>query len=182
MRDIDTFNILVRADIPNCPDFVIERHALRVIRDFCAKTSVWTETIEDTISSGENELILTLSAGEGHEILDLDGYSLSWSFSPPDRIDLDDAVTADTDVEVVVALKPRLDDTDAPEWLLDKYEDGIVAGIYARLMMQDNQAWTNPALGAKYEREYNAHIGQARTDKLKKHKTTPLRVIPGRFI
>jgi hypothetical protein len=182
MRDINTFNVLVRADIANCPDFVIERHALRVIRDFCAKTGVWTETIEDTISSGESELTLALSAGEGHEVVSLDGYYYSWSFSPPDRIDLDDAVTADTDVEVVVALKPRLDDTDAPEWLLDKYEDAIVAGIYARMMMQANQDWTNPALGQKFELEYNYHIGRARTDGLKKHTATPLRVYPGRFI
>lgn len=182
MREINTFNILVRADIPNCPDFVIERHAIRVVRDFCARTNAWTETVTDTIAPGESELYLPISAGEGHAIISLDGYSLSWSFIPPNRIVLDDAATTDIEVEVEVAVKPRLDDTEAPEWLLDKYEDGIIAGIYARLMMQDNQSWTNPALGAKYEKEYNAHIGQARTDKLKQHKRAPLRVYPGRFI
>ncbi len=167
-------NELLRAEIVNCPDFVIERHAIRVLRDFCMRSHVWSEEITLTIPAGDDEGALVVTAGEPFAVRSVEGVT-GWRYIPKDTLALTDAVTEDTELEIEVSICPILTDTTVPEWLLDKYEDTIVYGVYARMMMQDNQAWTNPGMAMAYRAKYDIGVGGAKLDKVKQHRAVGLR-------
>ncbi len=183
MRDINTLNILVRADIPSCPDFVIERHAIRVMRDFCVQTQIWKDTLTGTIDEGEDDFTLAPANGEVCFVISLDiDNSLSWEFQPPDKVVFDEDMSEDSDIEVQVVLQPKLSDTQAPEWILDRYEGVLVKGIFSRMLRQNGQAWSNPNLALAYEQEYRKSIARARIEKIKQFTNQSLRVKPRRFV
>lgn len=167
MKSISDLNILIRADIPSCPDFVIERQSIRVARDFCSKTHVWKETFTETLATGSDTLVLAPSAGEIDTIRSLTPAFQEWEFFPPDTIQFQAEAGSDVEVSVEAALVPGLDDTEIPGWIMDRYERALVDGTYARLMMQDNQAWTSPNLAMVYKQRYDREVGRARIDKLR---------------
>lgn len=180
MKAISTLDTLIRPEIPDAPDFIIERHALRVLRDFCAVTHIWQETlVAVTASEGDEDCELEPDYGEAHAVLsiDVDSYDPDKiTFSPPSTLVFDAALEDDISMDVKVALKPGLTDTTVPDWLIEKYEVYLVAGVLARMMLQMNQSWSNPQLSAVYANQYRSGIAKANAHRLKEHAFKNLRV------
>lgn len=175
--------MLVHADVPSCPNFLIERQAIRVIRDFCARTQVWRKDVTATLSSGDDEVTFAISGeGEVYSVAELSGTTMSWGFVPPDTLEFDEEAEEDIDLEFEVVKIPALTDVQVPEWLLDRYEDAIVSGISARLMKQVGQDWANPQMAVMRSGEYNAGVAKARIDQNKKNRTRENRIKWIRFV
>lgn len=167
---ISTIDELIRANASGCPDFVIERVAIRVLRDFCSITHIWQETNTVTLAAAATEATFAVTAGEAFAVSEVTGYSDTWTFTLPATIVFEAAATTAATLEITAAVKPLLTDTEVPTWLLERHEDAIVAGIYARLLKEPSQAWTNPVLAGVYAQEYKRGIGRAKVDLVKKNK------------
>lgn len=76
---------------------------------------------------------------------------------------------------------PRRTATTLPDFLGDNYHDALVAGAKARLMLQVNVEWSNPATGMFYQQAYEQAVAKAQSDQLHEQAPAPLRVRPVRF-
>ena len=182
MKAINTLNELVRAEIDSCPDFVIERAALRVVREFCSKTHIWRVTLEIEIEDEQAEL--SPVNGEVVAILSVDNENESeiddYEFYPPSTLEIE-AEDGD-EYKVLVALTPKLTETTVPKWILERYETIILNGVLGRLFMQSNQEWSNPNISFVYKQMFQKGMAGASIDIVKKFSNKSLRVKPRRFV
>lgn len=76
---------------------------------------------------------------------------------------------------------PRLNATDLPNWMGDRFLDCIEAGVKGRLMMQPNQKWSQPQLGAAHHANYLELRADARITVLAERVPGVTRVRPVAF-
>jgi hypothetical protein len=55
----------------------------------------------------------------------------------------------------------------ADQWIIDKYRDGLVAGVMGRLMLLPTKPYSNQQLAAWYRQTYIAERSKARGDVIK---------------
>ena len=76
---------------------------------------------------------------------------------------------------------PKRTATTLPAFLADRYEDALLHGAKARLMLQVNVPWSHPAAGQMHQQAYEDALAQATVDQLHEQVTSTLRVRPVRF-
>ena len=76
---------------------------------------------------------------------------------------------------------PKATATDLPNFLTDRYLECLCAGVKGRLMLQPNQKWSNPQIGAFYKGEYERMRGDVRVFVLAERVPGVTRVRPIRF-
>lgn len=65
---------------------------------------------------------------------------------------------------VRLIVKPSRTSTGFPNWINERYQDGLVAGAKARLMMMQGQPWYNPGQAAAYFTEFDNTVGTGAED------------------
>lgn len=76
---------------------------------------------------------------------------------------------------------PKRTATTLPDFLGDDHHDALVAGTKARLMVQVNVPWSNPAAGLMHQQFYDQAVSQARINQLHEQVPATIRVRPVRF-
>ncbi len=198
---------LARPELPGCPDFTMETYANRVVREFCARTQIWTDWLEEwTVPDhdtyhppvfGKKQIVsVPFLWMDGRRLLgnsqdfpgtqdgndSPDRSNTSFAFFPPDTIRLYFIPSQEKHFFVRVVFQPTTDATEFPDSIFQLYEDGLVAGLKARLMMQAKQDWSNPELSQYYQRVFNSEVDRAKIHKNKQHTSGPLKVKPQSFV
>jgi len=205
MVNMDTLLPLIRPDVPQCPDFTIESYIVRTVRDFCEQTRIWREWLNEPVDPGLETYPLEASAeivavelvqtGQGVPVRPL-SYTLpgqeednmdamagvqGFTFDPPNVLHLQGTPTQRMELFADVSLRPALTDTQAPQWLMEKYEDAIVSGTLYRLMTRREKPWSDPRLAGLHMQDFRRGVSAARVHKLKKNTNTSLSIKPRPF-
>lgn len=76
---------------------------------------------------------------------------------------------------------PTLKATTLPDALINRYMEPIVSGAKARLMLAPGKSWSNPALAAYHQQQFDAGVIRAKTDVIHDKTQGVVRVKPIRF-
>jgi hypothetical protein len=101
---------------------------------------------------------------------------VGFTFDPPDTLHIQGSPTQSEEVFVQLSLKPTLEQAQAPQWLIQKYEDALVNGVLARLKMIANKPWSNPDYAMAHKDMFLRGIASARIHELKKHTNASLSI------
>lgn len=198
----DKFFPYVQPYVPECPEFVIEKHVAEAATQFCEETYIWQVDVEeDTTSAGEflYELdVPTSTLIEDVNFINLDGVTLH-------RIDDEAGATAfhgkegkpryyslsadffvrfypTPDAAYVFSgqavVKPSLLSTGIETFIFNTFGRDIACGAIALLQAIPGKAWTDHALAANNMALFNRGVGRA---KVRKYRSTPTRVHPRPF-
>jgi len=204
--ELKTILPLIRPDVPQCPDVTIEQYLVRAARKFCEESRVWQQWENEPIYPGLETYPLEPEHGEvaaiskvqtegGEELRALD-YTLAgdeefnrqamqgvqgYTFDPPATLHIQGTPTQDMELFIRVALKPTLSDAIAPLWLVERYEEALVAGTLYRLMMLTGKTWSSPDFAAVHKRTFESGVASARIHELKKHTSASVMINPRPF-
>lgn len=87
-----------------------------------------------------------------------------------------------TGLRVKLSVAPKREACELDRLLFQRYFMGIVQGAAAYLLMQPKQDWSNPQLGAKYERDFKIAQARAATDALIGESRGPFRAHAQRIV
>jgi hypothetical protein len=144
-----------------------------MLNDFCRESWAWRETIQTTLTAGEDtyaitpvgtEIVAALSVD--HDTLDLTGVAYEFGtitlYTAPSAADV-----AAGDLNTVVALAPAINTGSDIENLIpadmwSKHHKAFVNGVLAMMMVQPAKPYSNPQLAAYHQRVYKAECAVAR--------------------
>jgi hypothetical protein len=166
MKDYADLVHLIAPEVPGCPDVLIEKTLLDVVRTFCLKTQCFKRVLANVVPiDGTAEY--TLVPTEGFEVTSLarvwvngkrlfplvrkpakptSGHNPSHYYEPyPGQLGLHPTPNAlsTLEVEVEAFLRPTLASTGTDELIVERYEDDIVHGVLGKLMSMSKKPWTD---------------------------------------
>lgn len=174
-----------RVRLPGALDGTIQAELFRAVKDFCTRTSVWTqefdiEVVPVTVSYLEDRDAYT------HRIFPPTGatsvrlmYALDQNQVPvmsqmavPDYVEFAYSPNEATTYKAVIALTvgdpvTRNGEPLAPAWLFEKYGEVFLDGVLARMMSQAAKPYTNLPMGAFHQGKFNQGVGKGRIDALR---------------
>ena len=209
MPAYDVFLSKVLIQTPGCPDITVLETARDVVRDFCSETHIWQEwgdiyldssiDVYDLVPPAKSEIITVsrlvrdnrdispvTSSMPGIDV-NFEGavkgsINRGWHFEPPDSVRFAALPSEQGIVYARMVLMPEADADSFPDWLWQKYQEGLVSGVFAKLFIQHGMKWSNPGLAQLYLRDYNKKIGRAKVNLVKAHTNASLRVKARRFV
>lgn len=184
-------------------------HLRESAREFCDYTLAIQETIEDSISIGDDQLIVRPSSAQLElklvmrvetprgplkvetlerlqsitnwraKIGNVCGYVEEGDIGELRLYPISDKAE---DVHVRIAVVPSLNATKIPKALAVRYGTAIKDGALARILGMPNQTWTNPGAAMKHQRDFDiARSGARATANLDNGRTTLTRRIQRQF-
>lgn len=148
--------------LPQCPGGAVCKALQDTAYEFCRRTSVWRETLTDTLAAQDQSATLALGAGVDGIIASVvkvtidDGTDYIKTL-PAKVYELDDAggltwtdyyASAGDILSADVVVWPTLGCTDYPSELVNRHAQTLIAGATARLQLQKGRPYYDPA-GAK---------------------------------
>lgn len=177
-RDYDDLKQLLAMGMNGCPWPEKRQACAEAYRELCQRGHVLGSTVSITVRAGEDQAYAVQNHLADTTILsavyvqDAAGRDLPrrvWTIrQSPGRIHvlLMAAPVQPGDVVSIrlvhVPTLSRADDRPDMDVLTD-YAEAIVCGARSRLLLMDGEPWANPALGVYERRQFERHIGQARS-------------------
>jgi len=187
-------------ELPGCPPTLIDQALWRAGREFIDRSKVWEETLDaidlvadqteyylsvawQSVIDAILEVRINTAAGvtagtDGTRISD----SLYWlerTYSSSGfKLVLADSETpaeAITDGLVVkVSMVPTFGSHVLPQWLLERYHEGIVGLAMHDLMSRNpDDSWSNPSRANYYRKRAMNVVGSGRSDRIQKGRARP---------
>lgn len=162
---------LVRLHVPGAITDSIAASLDVTMRDFCEHTDVWVEQIEVTTEAQEKRYEIISSEGQIVRLLT----TVNSGESPvAAALEMEDVLVLGWEPAVVetltayVSLKPPVSGNAGcvPEWVYNRYFDGIVHGVVSQMMSQPAKPYTNLALAAYNSRMYKQVVHRAKNESL----------------
>ncbi len=168
----------LQPDLPGCPPPLLLLHLQQAGRRFCRETEAWQKTL-DTIAlvadQAEYDLAVDWDAVVKRivkvEIDDIEQGEDTYELEEESTLAFDPAPTTGDEIVVKVALVPRMSTLDMPEWFMERWGEGIVAGTKKSLMEQRNKPWTSLDRVIFFEAEFDRYVASARHESLLKFKS-----------
>jgi hypothetical protein len=176
----DDFYKYVAPDVRLVPIPTVEDAVEDVIIDFCQKTSIYRQWLEDTISVVEDDTEVELTLPDNTAVvnvmavqeLDDNGDPIEDQFIDPDtyhfsnqdgtpKILFMQPSDEEYDARVRVSLRPVVAFTVVPDWIWEDWRDVIVSGVKYRLLSMRAQAWYSPVEAEYHYRLYMAGVRKA---------------------
>lgn len=179
VADINRLMDNARINLPGALDGAIQLEVFNVLNDFFQKTNIWTEDITFPVNASSvrgSTVLITPSFGTINRlmyVLNGDNIQRNVSMPEPGELLLIDAAGASETwtARVAITVKDPIPTTgkiagfpQAPAWVLLKYNNGILDGLLARMMMQVSKSYSNPRLGEVKMRSYNSTVSRARSE------------------
>jgi hypothetical protein len=189
MKTWAQFYPFVLAEVPGCPDPVVDHHLRLAARDFCNRSGAWIEWVDSFTTSGsinrwdydltgEQELVkITRALRTGEELAVKAGGALppDWESGDSTRYDIQDTLVHLDDESFVVFPKPAAGDiikcemvfmpslsaTGVGDVLFANNAENIAIGALARMMMIPGKTWTNYKLAAEYKSQFESSLHSA---------------------
>lgn len=179
-------------ELPDCPAPLLLQALQQAARTFCERSQTWVETLasvdledgvlEYSLSPDWDARIQTVEevrinseagvdAGDKGAVQDMS--LIAWD---PDEqvLTLDASMEPADDVtdglEVDVCLVPLLDTTEVPEWLLNRYAEGITGYAMWYLLKMPSKRWSNPDLAQVYWAQYRGQLTRAKAERQRKYR------------
>ena len=175
----------ILAEVPGCPDSMLERALLRASQEFCAGTMAWKVWLSDTVTvlntveydiefESNSELIRLERAtldGRPLQMATADDLPNDWmtnSASIAPCVFTNDRKTlallpppaANLVLRVEASLKPANNAAGVEDFLFDNYVDTIAMGAMAKLMQKSNVPFSNPAKGMELDRQFTYELAR----------------------
>jgi hypothetical protein len=180
-------------DVPGCAQAIINQQLSLATREFLQDTEVWVYEVDPiTIVDGTSDYELSIDYDAGiHRVLkacvnDLSTDRTSGEMSPADYKLIEEWTfsfvnTPDygkTDgLKVDLVLRPLYGDViDIPEWIWDRWGDGIVSKTKARLMAMPKKPWTDYDASRYHNTNYMHHRADAIRERDAKCKSVDLKM------
>jgi hypothetical protein len=168
----------VAPDVRGVPTPTVEDTAEDVIIDFCQKTSLYRQWLEDQIlvlvddedvelDLPEDTAIVEVmgiqevdDSGDYGDFIDPDTYMFS-NQGDTLKIIFNDPSDREYDARVRVALRPTIGFTVVPDWIWEDWRDVIAEGIKYRLLSMRSKSWYAPTEAAFHLGLYSQGIRKA---------------------
>ena len=196
----EKFHPLITPEVSGCPTASVDFALAHAATEFCDRTHLWREYLdEEATSAGEPEYLL-LGSGVVAAVIgvSLDGRPLVSTHAteiPPEVINqtgmptafflVNDATlrlwpTPDGEYffNAQVALKPSRDARGVEDFLYESYSDELISGALYRLRKIPDKEWTNLQLAELNRLHFERGIAKAR---VRDYRKIPLRVKPVYF-
>lgn len=156
------------SEFPATPDPEMERAVILAIRDFCTRSHVLQDDLDDVdVSSGTQEY--TISNPTGFEIVALTSVKKDDEDDQYDQFDfvmptfvLMDEPEVDFTLHLKAALRPALDATTVDDILYTDHMETIQYGAKARLFSKNGKQWFNPDLALFFGNLFASRAAEAR--------------------
>jgi len=174
---------LVLPQVPLCAPPIVTKAIRNAVREFCDRTYVWKKVFSIPVGGSRGEYDLPSAAN--YAVCRLDAAVLAGTdlqveapervteFYPdwtagtvtgqpsiltqlhPDTFWLVPFPASDQTVTLTVSLRPPIAAPKVDDWLIEEYEETIVAGALARLKSMTAVPWGNPAEAAAFARAFD---------------------------
>lgn len=201
----------VLLEVPGCPVFSIAQCLKDAAIEFCIKTDIWIQPLEDAIvPAGTNELDLSPPAGaEINHVLGLyrnrdtassPSYERLSPVTPVDIImsagrgpirvytmnDSDTITVAPTPevsetLNVLYSLKPSQSSTSIPDFIANENSETLIKGALYRLQIQPQKVWSDPDRANTNKVLFDRALGIAIRKSKHGYAGGPLTVAPRAF-
>lgn len=161
------------------PEPTVEDAVEDVIIDFCSKTSLYRQWLEDTISVGIDDTEIELDIPNDTAIveimavqkLDDDGnptdefvpdedYVFSNQSDNLPKLIFSEPSTEEYEARVRVALRPEIGFSTVPTWLYERWRNTIVEGVLAYLLSMRSKPWYAQSESALHMAAYERDVGR----------------------
>lgn len=187
-------------ELPGCTTALVDLHLLQVARDFCNRTSAWRDTFPSITAAPATLSYFLVTAASKSELVKPSKLTinsvLTWCAVDPDENDdapissADDppfVVNADGDqitfddqpsgaIVLEGSMRPALNSTTLPDFLLNDQLEAMRAGVLSRLMAMGKKHWTDRDGAAFYAGEYARRTNFAASKAAGGNTRRPLRV------
>jgi hypothetical protein len=189
----------VLPEVAGCTDLLVERALRDTLADLCLRAKVWSEKTypQNTVPGVADYDVDLPCCAELVEIkwLAFDNRRLfgvpdetpalgqapgtprAYAQLTPDTVTLVPAPDTAAPLTMTLTLRPTLDGVDFPDWLITRYQDALLAGAKARLLMMTGRAWFAPQQALAYQAMYAAEVARAMYDTAHGAVRGPLRTI-----
>lgn len=158
--------------LPGAPLAVVHQVERRILRDWCRQGRAWKQVVNAVTVAGQAEYELSLPAGT--HVLDFveariddaawtvlklapDQETVEFSYAPAE---------SDLVIEVTVILGALMSCEFVPEWIVERYGDGLAAGVLAYMHGMAGMPWYRPnSVGIEMD-QFRSCIGEARVERL----------------
>mgnify|MGYP001586202431 FL=1 len=175
----------VALDVPGCLSPTIQRTLIRVCRDFLYKSKAWQENLAliDVVAEQEdytlkvpyNAVIMNISGlkvrnDNTHEFETTDEYPQAYYTYVPENIlrfvsaSFAPQIAVTEGMKVSVVLIPEFNAHNMPNWIIERYAEGFVAGAKAEIMMSPGKPYTNPQLAVYNKQIFYSYLTRASND------------------
>ena len=173
----------IKIAIPGMTDAVLKQVLFQVVKDFTDKTNAWYEDIPIPVEPNvftyqfapadkgiPNRVLLLYDPAVGANT-EKHWASTRVEMPRPGILTVGYSPSDPATWGLIVAKTPidppttdKFPDLGAGIWIVDKYRDGLMAGVLGRAMAMPAKPFTNPALAKMYYQNYIAERGKARSD------------------
>lgn len=163
----------LRIRLPGAVDDTIKLELFNVLKEFFDRSNCWYNDIEFAVTSGVKEYTITpldlASPLRLIGVVDNNELALRAFYALPDQLTLDRAPNEDATYTARIALTvndpvTREGYPDFPDWVLDKYMDGLIDGVLGRMMSQIAKPYTNERMGIYHMRRFRNVMAQAKVE------------------
>jgi hypothetical protein len=175
----------VALDVPGCLAPTIQRMLTRVCRDFLYKSKVWAEDLalidvvarqtDYNLKLPYSAVIMNISSLKirndiTHDFETADEYPQAYYTYVPENIlrfvsvNFAPQRAIAQGMKISVILVPKFNAQNIPNWLVERYAEGFVAGAKAELMMSPQKPYTNPQLASYNKGIFNSYLTRASND------------------
>ncbi len=176
---MNRFTNTVLRDVPGCPDPLIEEEILSAAIEFCKRAQIYTTSISESITSGDESV--TITAPDNTSVVEVDHIEIDdikyYEIEHDEGvISFDKAATQDYDMIISVSLKPLMSATALPNILYNDWYQTIAAGAKAKLMIMPEKPWSNPNLAAVQSGIFEDGVHEAMKKAFRRSMPTEKRV------
>lgn len=178
------------ADVPGVSIFAAERELRRATQEFCERTKAWKEDLDPAhifpnvdlydveVPKGATIIKITEIRQDGHAIHLMtpdSGYSSGIEFISPVQFRVVPMPVSRSRLTMKAVLQPDHGAPGVADLIYNQYAELIGAGAKARLYLQPEKPYTNPALAAVEREKFEQGIARVKLDAAKGYSGAPLR-------
>ncbi len=161
---LDDIVSLVFVETPSSPEFTVRRQIILAAREFCEETYAWQQMEEVETAKGSADV--ELFAPNGSELVAVVSMAdrergKDYTQPTPSMIKLSVPATSSQNIEVMLALKPRIQSSTLPDDL-KPYIETLARGAVYRMTSMSGVEWSNPQTAQSNYIQWQAAIAEAR--------------------
>ena len=197
----------VRTHLKGAPERTVLRYIRRAVKQFCQDSRVWqlelgSKSVDPPDDTNARVVLAVPSTGDDDDYELPEQSTLNtlalvhfgdWDCPLDPKRYRYDVVTANlilrpgvihqtADVYVEAILETARDATTIPDFLAEKWGEGIADYAIAEMMMMPDQDWSDPKLGGFFERKYQSRVSEAVIEKAREGTQNSIEVTPHEFV
>jgi hypothetical protein len=168
-----------RVELPGALDGAIYLQIFNVLNMFFQKSNIWTEDITMNVTPAnirDSTIAIVPTAGKINRLMyvfDANKVQRAMGMATPGLLSFYDVPNGNEvwTARVALSVNDPVPTTGAqpfvpecPDWILTKYDDGILSGVLSRMMMQVAKSYSNPRMAAVHWRAFNDAVSLAKSE------------------